>query len=62
MPKEAPLKQFSLRMSVDLYEQIEQLSNLTRISKTALIRLALEKLLHHMNNSDVQRTLKEILK
>ena len=59
---EVPYKQFPLRLSANLYNQLNEISELTHINKTDLLRIALQKMLEHMHQSGLTKIAGEVMK
>lgn len=60
MLNEARYKQFPLRLPANLYDQLHELSEITYINKTDLLRIALQKMINHVHQSGLAKTIVEV--
>ena len=55
-----PYKQFPLRLSPDMFAELERVAKQTRINKTTISRIALQKFLAHIEIVGVGNAINEL--
>jgi predicted DNA-binding protein len=57
---DTPLVQFPIRLSKDLHTRFTRVSQETRINKSTLLRIALDRLVTQIQNQGITAVLKEL--
>ena len=58
--REEVTKQFPVRLGDQLHDDLERISSETRINKSVLVRLSVEKLINEIDGSGVSKQLQTI--
>ena len=58
--REEVTKQFPVRLGNQLHDDLERISSETRINKSVLVRLSVEKLINEIDGSGVSKQLQTI--
>ena len=61
-PSDVVWKQFPLRIEQSLADELQEVSDTTLISKSELVRVALEKFLAEVKKSNLQKTVASLTK
>ena len=55
-----PYRQFPMRLTAEMFEELDRVSKQTRINKTTISRIALQKFLAQIERSGASEVLEEV--